>query len=158
MGSAAALLSLLFHLQELKTVSLPLFLLASLIILVGIIGLVHSILRAPAETSGPDIPLTDPEMEQPRTLNIYRQHDCSITPERLNQFCEIEQQLITTLKEHNISVDWDTHAQLAAPADGDLRDAFRLRCEAILLLADAFHKARHKQESFQPSWTTPNQR
>jgi protein phosphatase len=157
-GSVCALLSLFLHLQELKTLSLPLFLLGALIILVGIIGLVHSLLRTPSEAGEPNVPLTDPELEQPRTLNIYRQHDCTITPERLSQFAETEQQLVTALKEHNIPVDWEAHAQLAGPEDGDLRDAFRLRCEAILLLADAFHKARHKQESFQPSWTSPQQR
>ncbi|MBA2227084.1 MAG: protein phosphatase 2C domain-containing protein [Gemmataceae bacterium] len=157
-GSVCALLSLFLHLQELKTLSLPLFLLGALIILVGIIGLVHSLLRTPSDTGEANVPLTDPELEQPRSLNIYRQHDCTITPERLSQFAETEQQLITALKEHNIPVDWEAHAQLAGAEDGDLRDAFRLRCEAILLLADAFHKARHKQESFQPSWTSPQQR
>jgi protein phosphatase len=153
-----ALLSLFLHLQELKTLSLPLFLLGALIILVGIIGLVHSLLRNPSEPGEPSVPLTDPDIEQPRSLNIYRQHDCTITPERLSQFAETEQQLVTALKEHNIPVDWEAHAQLAVPENGDLQDAFRLRCEAILLLADAFHKARHKQESFQPSWTSPQQR
>lgn len=157
-GSVCALLSLFLHLQELKTLSLPLFLLGALIILVGIIGLVHSLLRNPSEPGEPSVPLTDPDIEQPRSLNIYRQHDCTITPERLSQFAETEQQLVTALKEHNIPVDWEAHAQLAVPENGDLQDAFRLRCEAILLLADAFHKARHKQESFQPSWTSPQQR
>lgn len=152
-GSAVAVLSLLLHLQELKNLSLPLFLIGALFILLGVIRLVHSLLRAENEASSPDV--TPQEEEPSRPLNIYRTHDCSITPERLAQFTETEKGLIDTLKEHNIPVDWEAHARFAAPADGDLRHAFRLRCEALLMLADAYHKARHKQESFQPSWTTP---
>ena len=35
----------------------------------------------------------------------------------------------------------------------DATAAFRARCASLLFLAEAFHKARHKQESFRPSWT-----
>jgi protein phosphatase len=33
--------------------------------------------------------------------------------------------------------------------------AFRLRCASLLFLAEAYHKARHKQESFRPNFTPP---
>ncbi|MCS7272355.1 MAG: hypothetical protein NZ703_14825, partial [Gemmataceae bacterium] len=152
-GSLLAVLSLVLHLQEWKTLSMPLFLVGALIILIGLIGLVHAVLR-PSEAN--DVFTSAiPEDDQPRPLNIYRRHDCSITVERLNQFAEAEKSLIEMLKEQNVPVDWDAYARLATPADGDLLQAFRLRCEALLLLADAYHKALHKQESFQPSWTSP---
>ena len=37
----------------------------------------------------------------------------------------------------------------------DVPEAFRARCRSLLFLAEAFHKARHKQESFRPNWTPP---
>lgn len=153
-GSLLAVFSLVLHLQQISQLSLPLFLLGAVFILVGIIGLVQSLLHPDSDVTTATEPSPADE-EQPRTLNIYRHHDCSITPERLNQFADIEKSLIDLLKQHNIAVDWEAHARLTAPTDGDLQQAFRLRCEALLLLADAYHKARHKQESFQPSWTTP---
>lgn len=153
-GSGGALFSLFLHLQGFQTLSLPLFLLSALLILVGAIGLVHSLLRPSPKRGDATASLSDPDTEQPRSLNIYRQHDCTITPERLNQFAEIEKQLLTAVEEHKIPIDRDAYARLSAPTNDDLLNTFRRRCEAILFLADVYHKARHKQESFQPSWTT----
>jgi protein phosphatase len=71
----------------------------------------------------------------------------------------LERSLADALKEQDIAVDWDEYAKLAAAADSAGKHepvaAFRLRCESLLFLAEAFHRSRHKQESFRPNWTPP---
>ena len=61
------------------------------------------------------------------------------------------------MKEQNIAIDWDAQARLVAAAESkpDSLPAFLARCESLLFVAEAFHKSRHKQESFRPSWVTP---
>ncbi len=64
------------------------------------------------------------------------------------------------MRGQGVPADFDQHAQLAAESEaaggkGDTRAAFRARCHSLLFLAEAFHKARHKQESFRPNWTPP---
>ncbi len=129
----------------------PLFVVAAAVIITGLIGLIYSL--------GQEEKLPPPETE-PRPLNIYRRHDCRITPQLLAQITETEQSLAESLREQNIPVDWAAYQRLlpadAAPQnDEQLRAAFRAHCDALLLLADAYHKACHRQETFMPSWSPP---
>jgi hypothetical protein len=60
-----------------------------------------------------------------------------------------------------VPVDWEAHARIVAGAEapgGNNTNSpeFRARCESLLFLAEAFHKSRHKQESFRPSWKSPD--
>ena len=64
------------------------------------------------------------------------------------------------MRGQKVPADFDTHAKLAAESEaaagkGDTVAAFQARCRSLLFLAEAFHKARHKQESFRPNWTPP---
>ncbi|HSQ55828.1 MAG TPA: protein phosphatase 2C domain-containing protein [Gemmata sp.] len=152
-GSVLALLSLMMKSQEIGG-SVVLFIIAAGVILTGLIGLfLHVKKDAPPGSAAPD-------EDTPRTLNVYKKHECAVTPALSEQFAEMEKSLVEGMKGQNVSADWDAHGRLEAAAQGgpdrqDIIAAFRARCESLLFLADAFHKSRHKQESFRPSWTSP---
>jgi protein phosphatase len=151
-GVALALASLLMKSQEIGG-SMALFILAVLTVLGGLVGLVVHVKKEPPTGAAP----TD---EAPRTLNVYKRHECQVTPTLAEQFAEIENSLAEGMKGQNVAADWDAHGKLSAaaqlrPDKTDVHACFRARCESLLFLAEAFHKSRHKQESFRPSWTSP---
>ena len=152
-GCLLALVSLLMQ-QAKVTGAIVLFVLAAAIILTGLVGLILHLKREPEAQA-------TPSEELPRALNVYKRHDCTITPELAAKFAELETALADGMKGQGVPVDWDAHAKLIAGAENaagqlDERMAFRVRCESLLFLAEAFHKSRHKQESFQPSWKKPD--
>jgi protein phosphatase len=151
LGCLLAILSLGLHFATLPG-ALLLFVLAAIVILVGLIGLVVHLQQEP------ETPL-EPTTEGPRTLNVYKRHNCGDYPELTERFATLEQSLAEGLKDQDIAVDWGEYAKLAGAANSagkhDPAAAFRLRCESLLFLAEAFHRSRHKQESFRPNWTTP---
>jgi protein phosphatase len=147
-GSLLAILSLLLRMSETPG-AVPLFLLAAIIILAGLIGLVLDVKKEEADDP-------TPEDDKPRVLNIHKRHDCSITPELAEKFAQMENDLAVGMKAHNIAADWAAHEKLQAAAETagkpDSPAAFRARCESLLFIADAFHKSRGKGESFRPNW------
>ncbi len=152
-GCALALLSLLMQ-QGSVAGAMLLFVVSAVIIVAGLLGLILQLKKEP-ETR------TAPAEEAPRTLNVYKRHDCAITKDLAAKFAELETSLADGMKGQNVPVDWAANAKLVAAAenaDGSLNDlmAFRARCESLLFLAEAYHKSRHKQESFQPSWKKPD--
>ena len=152
-GSLLALLSLWMN-SEKMTGSMILFAVAALSIIAGLVGLV---LHVKKEPDGGAAPADD---DTPRTLNVYKRHDCAITPALAGKFAEIETSLAEGMRGQSVTADWDVHNKLLAAAQDaagkpDLRAGFLARCESLLFLAEAFHKSRHKQESFRPSWTSP---
>lgn len=218
LGSAAALLSLVMRFNDVPG-SIFFFLIAAVAILTGLVGMIIQLKKEPEE---------EPTLvhDKPRTLNVYKRHDCTISPTLAEKFDLLEATLVeglkglgrlrltdnvfaglrneqmpeavltklTPLKDKEFSledlvkeiakvlnqnererweshivnlakgqavqVDWDAHAKLAAGAEMaksklDEPAAFRARCASLLFLAEAFHKSRHKQESFRPNWTPP---
>lgn len=149
-GSALALLSLLMSLNEVPG-SIFFFILAAVAILSGLMGLFVQLKKEPDEAA--------PVADQPRTLNVYKRHDCTISPGLAEKFANLEATLIEGMKEQGVAVDWDAHAKLARAETANNQSseiaAFRARCVSLMFLAEAIHKSRHKQESFRPSWTTP---
>ena len=152
-GCLLALLSLLMQQSEIPGAMLV-FLVAAVTILAGLLGLFIQVKKEPE---------TDPAggSAEPRTLNIYKRHNCTITPELADKFAEVEKSLAQGMTEQGIPVDWEAHARLvsaAESADGKPGDdpGFRARCESLLFLAEAYHKSRHKQEAFRPTWKSPD--
>jgi protein phosphatase len=149
-GSGLAVLSLLLQTSEVPG-AIPLFLLAAIVILGGLIGLIVHVKKEPAE--GESAPVDD---DEPRTLNVFKKTDCKLTPELAEKFAEIERQLAEGMKSQDISMDWDTHAKLSAAVEAagkpESPTAFRARCESLLFLAEAFHRHRAKGEAFRPNW------
>jgi PPM family protein phosphatase len=151
-GIALALLSLLLQVSEAGTLATVLFVLAAVGIVVGLVGLVLYMQRE--EPPGAAEVAAD---AAPRELHYYKAHDCRVTPEVLDKFAQLEAQLLDGMRTHNIPFDPDAHAVLATAADAPTAKGlplptFRARCRSLLFLAEAFHKSRHKQESFRPSW------
>ncbi|MBA4186564.1 MAG: hypothetical protein C0467_00960 [Planctomycetaceae bacterium] len=147
-GSLLALLSLALRMAEMPG-SIPLFLLAAVVILVGLIGLVLDVKKEPSGNA-------EPEDDASRTLNVYKKHDCNITSTVVEKFAHIESELAAGMKAHEIPADWTVHEKLLAAVEKagkpDSIPAFRARCESLMFLAEAFHKSRHKGESFRPNW------
>jgi PPM family protein phosphatase len=152
-GCALALLSLLMQ-QAAMFGAMLLFVLSAVVILAGLLGLFIQVKKEPANQP------TRPE-EQARTLNVYKRHECAITRELSEKFAEVEKTLAEGMMGQGLPVDWEAHARISAGTDnpgppGSGCPEFRARCESLLFLAEAFHKSRHKQESFRPSWKSPD--
>lgn len=79
---------------------LVLFGLAAAAILAGLVGLTVQLKREPEdEPAQAD--------DKPRTLNVYKKHDCSISPALAEKFAQLETTLIEGMKEQGIAADWD---------------------------------------------------
>jgi len=153
-GCALALLSLLMQ-QAAMFGAMLLFVVSAVVILAGLLGLFIQVKKEPVNQP------TRPE-ELARTLNVYKRHECAITQELSEKFAEVEKALAEGMMGQGLPVDWEAHARINACVDtpGATIPAgcpeFRARCESLLFLAEAFHKSRHKQESFRPSWKSPD--
>jgi protein phosphatase len=151
-GCALAIVSLLMHVEEVFGAP-ALFLLAAALILAGLAGLVIHIRQQPPEEE-------EPVDTGPRELNVYKRHPCAVSAPLIEKFAQTEAALAESMKSHAIPVDWAAHARAATASEGEAKKggevaAFRARCRSLLLLADAYHKARNKEETFRPSWTSP---
>ena len=98
--------------------------------------------------------------DAPRELHVYKKHTCPVERGVADKFAEVERILVDAMKSQNVSADWDGYAKMVAEAEARLKkndetEAVAARCRSLLFLADAFHKARQKEESFRPSWTSP---
>ncbi len=150
-GCAVALLSLVLQLNAVPGAA-GFFVLAALLILPGVIGLFVQLRNEPAV--GVAVAIDD----GPRELKVYKRHDSTATADLLDKFAQAEASLIEGMRGQGVPADFGAHAPLArtaeaAAAKADPSEAFRARCRSLLFLAEAFHKARHKEEAFRPSWT-----
>ena len=151
-GVVLALLSLLMQVGAVPGATI-LFMLAAGLILAGLFGLFQHTQK--------EEPVSAVEIAAdtaPRELNVYKKYDCRATQELAERFARAEVSLLESMRAQGIPVDLDAHAKLAeaakvAAGQSDSAAAFRARCASLLFLAEAFHKARHKEESFRPSWT-----
>ncbi len=148
-GVCLALLSLLLRTGEVPGAT-GLFVVAAPLILAGVVGLI-------VKSQKPDPPVEVAADTAPRELNVYKKHDCRLTPELTDRLAQTETSLLEAMRGQGVPADFDGHAKLASEAEAavgkDAIAAYRARCHSLLFLAEAFHKARHKQEAFRPSWT-----
>ena len=153
-GCAVALFSLVVQQAAFPGASM-FFVVAALLILAGVVGLVVQYRKEPPP-GGVELAADD----APRELKVYKRHDCILTAELTEKFAQTEASLLQGMRGQKVPADFDAHAKLVAEAEaarekGDFGAAFRARCASLLFLAEAFHKARHKEESFRPNWTPP---
>lgn len=151
-GSLAVLLSVLLHQQGFRGLATPLFVLAAVAMLAGLVGLGVQLWREPHDPPPAD--------DEPQPPNVYKRHPCPPGVDAADRFLQVETALVQAMRGQGVAVDWDAHAKLAAAAEaaakrGRGEEAFRARCRSLLFLAEAFHKARQKGESFRPSWDRP---
>ena len=131
--------------------SAALFVAAAVAIGVGLIGLgVHTQQERKRQLAEP---------EEPVRQNIYRQHPCRIERGLVDKVAKLDAHLRDHMRGRNWVVDWASYQTLHDAAErsmreGDLMASFREHCRALLGLARAFNKHRHKEEGFRPKWET----
>ena len=150
-GCLLAAVSLLL-VDDARSLATILFVLAAGVILTGLAGLIAHFRQEPKAVEVAD--------DGPRTLNLYKKHDCTVSRGLIDRFAQIEAALAEAMKGSNVPADWDAHGKVAAAAEadgkkGDVVAAFRARCRSLAVLSDAFHKARQKSELFRPNWDRP---
>ncbi|MBI2806756.1 MAG: protein phosphatase 2C domain-containing protein [Planctomycetes bacterium] len=136
----------------LKEQALYAFIIAALSLLGGIVTLLIQNFRESRQIIG--------EPAEERTLQVYRKTACPLDAaiyERLHLSS-------TTLEESIRGKAWDydvkTYQERMKQAaqlfkQGSFRDAFRAQCRAMLVLMEAVHRYRGKNEDFQPLWDRP---
>ncbi len=128
--------------------NLTTFILAGLSLLVGVsILMVQNLRENQAEG----------KTEAPRRLQIYRQTPCGIDKALTDRLDEAVVDLQQRIRDNRWQVDERANKKFLeigrqAQADGDLMEAFRARCHAMLVQMEAIHQQRGKEESFKPLW------
>ena len=133
LGAALAAASVTLNLNAMRGLAIPAFGLATLAIVVGLIGLYLQLKRrneseggAPAHALG--------------GLHLYREHSAAYTPELVARFAQFGDELKAALESAETPADWDQYAALtksaeSASAKGDTEAAFAARFKAAQLLA-----------------------
>src|SRR5581483_11817602 len=98
-GCALALLSMGMRVAEIPG-ALVLFALAAVVILAGLVGLIVHLKKEPEERP-------ETTEDAARSLNIYKRHQCTVSPELTARFTELENSLAEALKSQEVAVDWD---------------------------------------------------
>jgi hypothetical protein len=93
-------------------------------------------------------------------LHVYRQTPCPLDAAIFDRLVESAKALEANIKEKEWEYDESAFQQRAREATGlfqqqQFRDAFRAQCRAMLVLMDAVHRYRGKNEDFQPLWDRP---
>ncbi len=132
--------------------SVPLFLLAALGILAGLVGLGLDYFREKKRLEG--------EEEEPTAPRIHRKASCQVEQPLLDKVARAAEVLRQRADEKHWEPDWNQYQEHAAAASellqkGDRVAAFREYCRALLPLTRALQKQRNKEEVFQPVWDKP---
>ena len=132
--------------------SVFLFLVATLAILAGLVGLGVDYFREKQRLEGED--------EEPAAPRIHRKSPCRVEQPLLDKLARAVEVLRQRADEKRWEPDWNQYQEHAAAAGelqqkGDLPGAFREYCRAMLPLTRALQKLRNKEEAFQPVWDKP---
>jgi hypothetical protein len=128
--------------------SITMFVFAGLTLLGGVVAFMVQNLRENRQQAEP---------EEVRTLQIYRQTPCTIDENMIHRLEEARGVLQQRIRDNDWKADHALSQQYheigsQALADGDLTEAFRARCRAMLVLMEAIHQQHGKGESFKPLW------
>ncbi|MBI1831532.1 MAG: serine/threonine-protein phosphatase [Planctomycetes bacterium] len=124
------------------------FIFAGLALLAGIISLMVQNYRETQKLAA------EPEE---RPLQVYRQTPCPLDASIYEKLVDAAKTLEQTIKEKNWEYDmkaYQEHNKQAAQhfQHHRFRDAFRDQCRAMLVLMEAIHVYRGKNEDFKPLW------
>jgi protein phosphatase len=132
----------------------PAFILAGLTLLGGLVGLMVQNVR---ETRG----LPEPrEEEQPREAAIYRRIACTIDVPLLQKLVQATRYLEESIHQKGWYLEaapYHEHngkAQVASEGE-QLTAAFAEQCRALMVLMEAVHQQRSREEIFKPLWDRP---
>ncbi len=93
----------------------------------------------------------------PRPLQVYRQTRCAVDEAVIGRLENALAVLHQRIRENGWQADFPLSGQYHAAgkqalADGDLMEAFRGHCRAMLVLMEAIHQQQAKNEAFRPLW------
>jgi PPM family protein phosphatase len=133
------------------TAAVATFVLAGLSLLAGLVVLILQNAREARESAA--------EAEE-RPLQIYRQTACAIDEGMLQRLAHATESLQAGIREKGWEVQHAEFEKHARPAktlreQGRLTEAFREQSRALLVLMEAVHQHRGKDESFNPFWSPP---
>ncbi|HMF14447.1 MAG TPA: hypothetical protein VKE94_19155, partial [Gemmataceae bacterium] len=147
LGIVLAVFAIWFSIYQLPG-SITMFVFAGLTLLGGVLAFMVEHLRENQQQAEP---------EEVRTLQIYRQTPCTIDQNMIRRIEEARGVLQQLIRENDLKADNALSQQYheianRALAAGDLTEAFRARCRAMLVLMEAIHQQHGKGESFKPLW------
>lgn len=124
------------------------FILAGLALLAGIVTLM-------VQSIGENRNVADEPEERP--LQVYRQTPCPLDADTYERLVQSAKSLQDGIKEKEWQYDAKTYQERLKPAAAHFkqqrfREAFREQCRAMLVLMDAVHNYRGKNEDFKPTW------
>jgi serine/threonine protein phosphatase PrpC len=95
-----------------------------------------------------------------RLLQVYRQTQCPLDESIYEKLVQSAKALEESIVERAWQYDVDAYQDLAKQAaqfsqQQRFRDAFRQQCRAMLVLMEAVHSYRGKNEDFKPMWDRP---
>lgn len=148
-GTTLAIIALILLLVEYdKTLIIGTFLLAALILVIGLLGLWRSHRQELREEA---------EEEEVHPPQVYRRTSALVDQALLDKLAHTANNLQELAREKNWQVDWVKHNKHLDESrkylqKGDLPGAFRSTCRALGILASALHQQRNKEEKFSPLW------
>jgi len=147
LGIVLAVFAIWFSIYQLPG-SITMFVFAGLTLLGGVLAFMVEHLRENQQQAEP---------EEVRTLQIYRQTPCTIDQNMIRRIEEARGVLQQLIRDNELKADNALSQQYheianRALAAGDLTEAFRARCRAMLVLMEAIHQQHGKGESFKPLW------
>jgi len=148
LGILFAVSAVVLHFLSMAVAAMIAIIVASLAILSGIVTLIVQNFRETHKIS------IEPEQ---RTLQVYRQTPCPLDAaiyEKLVQSAKtLEDNIVEKMWEYDAQVYQDLVKQAEQHfKQQHFRDAFRDQCRAMLVLMEAVHAYRGKNEDFKPVW------
>lgn len=149
LGILCTAAAIALFLYEYAPQAIFMFLLAALSIVVGLVGMILMHKEEQQRLA------SEPEM--PTRQRIYRQFSCKIERPLVDKLAKATAGLKQQIESRQWQVDWDAHKQHHDLAEklleqGQLREAFREYCRAMLPLMEAVNRQRNKGEEFRPFW------
>jgi PPM family protein phosphatase len=149
LGSLCALLALVLNAQKMPG-AMPIFGVAAVMIVVGLIGLALANLRANAQAD-------DSRDENANELRVYKGYTYEIGKELFERWTNQVDQMKSDLGDRAHTIDWPVYDKLSNEANAKLTklhflEAFRMKCQAFQMVASAFNQDRQREESFRPNF------
>lgn len=147
-GIMLAIVAIVLHVLEMSVMALSVFIVAALALLAGLLGLMVQSIRETRKTA---------QQPEERPLQVYRQTQCLLDAATFEKLAQSAKTLEEGIKEKSWEYDARAYEEKLKQAQALLkqnrfRDAFREQCRAMLVLMDAVHRYRGKNEDFKPLW------
>ncbi len=152
-GGALVALSIWLR-SEGSSAAVPAFGIAALATLGGLAGL---ILQYRKRTRDADATQETAD----RVVQVYKEYRFQIDRGLCERIADQSEQSKAVAEAADLEIDWDGYHKLKAVAEGqakggDWNGAFQSQCAAMLLIATPLNLSHHKDEAFEPNYTSPH--